>query len=67
MKTRRELMESKINSEIKDNSKIVQYCLAKAFSLPYPGFLHPVMLLFLIILSTQVSHLFYVLALAFVA
>ena len=67
MKTRKELIESIIKNEIKDNSKMVQYCVAKAFKLPYPGYLHPVMLAFLIFLSAQVSHLFYVLVIAFVA
>lgn len=58
MKVDKEIIEERINNSIKDTSKIVGYCMAKAINFPYPGFLNPLGLVLLAFLSAEVSRVF---------
>lgn len=66
MKINKKLIEEKINNEIKDTNEIVGYCIATTMNLPYPGWLNPLGLMVLAILSATVSNLFLILLVAFI-
>jgi hypothetical protein len=63
MKKDIDLAEERINSEIKDKSRIVNFCFAYSIKPPYPGFINPLVLFILVILEFTVSRIFGILLL----
>lgn len=66
MKTNKKLLEERVNKEIKENNEIVGYYIAKFLKLPFPGFVIPLGLPLLAILSAQVSRVFLIVLVAFI-
>ena len=66
MKINKEIIEEKINGEIKDPNEIVGYCIVKAINFPYPGYINPFVLVILAYLSATVSTVFGFLFIGFI-